>query len=139
MRSVVGNFVANNRPAPSWGTVVGAIFSHQIEGDYRVTPRQIAATKRGTGWATCELYPVADVRTHIRRDVAAALANRTAARAWKLPMPAEIEVEFAYSALADPLAAIPGVRRPHARTVAWKIPDARFIYNWPSADWHPPA
>lgn len=96
------------------------------------------ATKRGTGWATCELYPVADVRANIRRDVAAAIAHRAAARPWRLPMPAEVSVEFAFSGLADPLAAIPGVRRPHARTVAWHIPDARFIYNWPAAEWHPP-
>lgn len=95
------------------------------------------ATKRGTGWATCELYPVADVRANLRRDAAAAIANRAAARPWRLPMPAEVSVEFAYSGLADPLAAIPGVRRPHARTVAWNIPDAHFIYNWPAADWHP--
>lgn len=95
------------------------------------------ATKRGTGWATCELYPVEDVRAKIRRDVAAAIASRATARVWKLPMPAEISVEVAYSALADPIAAIPGVRRPHARTVAWKIADPRYIYNWPSADWHP--
>ena len=95
------------------------------------------ATKRGTGWATCDLYPVADVRAAIRRDVAAAIAGRARARPWRLPMPAEVAVEFAYSGLADPIAAIPGVRRPHARTVAWNIPDARFIYNWPAADWHP--
>lgn len=95
------------------------------------------ATKRGTGWATCELYPVTEVRSAIRRDVATAIANRAVARAWKLAMPVEVEVEFAYSALADPIAAIPGVRRPHARSVAWTITDPRFIYNWPSADWHP--
>ena len=95
------------------------------------------ATKRGTGWESCELYPVADVRAQIRRDVAAAIANRAAARPWSLPMPAEIEVEYAYSALADRLAGMPGVRRPHARSVAWQIPDGRFIYNWPSAEWHP--
>ena len=95
------------------------------------------ATKRGTGWATCELYPVADVRGRIRREVAAAIANRASARPWQLPMPAEVSVEYAWSALADTVAAIPGVRRPHARTVAWKISDPRFIYNWPSPDWHP--
>jgi len=95
------------------------------------------ATKRGTGWATCELYPVADVRARIRRDVAAAVSNRATARVWRLPMPAEVSVEYAWSALADTVAAIPGVRRPHARTVAWNIADPRFIYNWPSPDWHP--
>jgi D-aminopeptidase len=52
-------------------------------------------------------------------------------------MPAEVSVEYAWSALADTVAAIPGVRRPHVRTVAWTIPDPRFIYNWPSPDWHP--
>jgi D-amino peptidase len=95
------------------------------------------ATKRGTGWETCELYPVADVRARIRRDVAAAIVNRSAARPWSVSLPAEVEVEYAYSALADRIAGVPGVRRPHARTVAWQISDARFIYNWPSAEWHP--
>ena len=95
------------------------------------------ATKRGTSWATCELDPVAEVRAQIRRDVAAAIENRVTARPWRLPMPAQVSVEFAYSGLADPIAAIPGVRRPHARTVAWTIPDPRYIYNWPAADWHP--
>ncbi len=95
------------------------------------------ATKRGTGWATCELYPPADVRARIRRDVAAAIAQRAAARVWRLPMPAEVSVEYAWSGPADAIAAIPGVRRPHAHTVAWHITDPRFIYNWPSPDWHP--
>lgn len=95
------------------------------------------ATKRGTGWDTCELYPVTDVRARIRSDVAAAIANRAQARPWQLPMPAEVSVEYAWSGLADAVAAIPGVRRLQARTVAWTITDPRFIYNWPSADWHP--
>ncbi len=95
------------------------------------------ATKRGTGWATCELYPVEEVRARIRRDVAAAIAQPSKARPWRVPMPAEISVEYAWSELADRIAAVPGVRRPHARTVAWKIADPKFIYNWPSPDWHP--
>lgn len=96
------------------------------------------ATKRGTGWETCELYPTDTVRAAIRRDVAAALAHRSAARVWQIPAPIEITIEFAWSAWPDKLAAIPGVRRPHARTVAWRIDDPRFIYNWPAPDWHPP-
>jgi len=96
------------------------------------------ATKRGTGWAACKLYPVETVRERIRTDVAAAIRRRETARPWRLPMPAEITVEFGWSELADKLAAIPGVRRLHARTVAWTLPDPRFIYNWPSPDWHPP-
>lgn len=97
------------------------------------------ATKRGTGWATCELYPTDAVRAQLRRDAAAAIRSRAAARPWTLPMPAEVAVEYAWSEFADRLAAVPGVRRPHARTVAWKIPDPRFIYNWPGPVWTPPA
>ncbi|MEO6874324.1 MAG: M55 family metallopeptidase [Opitutaceae bacterium] len=97
------------------------------------------ATKRGTGWATCELYPVDRVRTNLRRDLAKAIANRASAQLWQLPMPAEVSVEFAWSEHADRLGAIPGVRRTHARAIAWKIADPRYIYSWPSADWHPPA
>lgn len=95
-------------------------------------------TKRGTGWATCELYPPGVVRTRIRADVAAAIRGRAAARPWQPHFPAELAVEFAWSELADRLAAIPGVRRPHARVVAWTLSDPRFIYNWPAADWAPP-
>ena len=95
------------------------------------------ATKRGTGWATCELYPVVEVRARIRRDVAQAIENRAQARPWQLRMPAEIAVEYAWSGLADVVAVIPGVRRVDARTVAWTITDSRYIYSWPSADWHP--
>jgi D-amino peptidase len=95
------------------------------------------ATKRGTGWATCELYPPAEVRTNIRRDVATAIARRAQARPWTVPLPGEVAVEYAWSEFADRLATVPGVRRPHARTVAWTLRDARFIYNWPSAHWHP--
>jgi D-amino peptidase len=95
------------------------------------------ATKRGTGWATCELYPADEVRAQIRRDVAAAIQLRTQAQVWKQPMPAEVTVEYAWSEFADRLAAVPGVRRPHARTVAWHISDPRFIYNWPSSIWSP--
>ncbi|HNC23307.1 MAG TPA: M55 family metallopeptidase, partial [Opitutaceae bacterium] len=97
------------------------------------------ATKRGTGWETCELYPTTEVRARIRRDVAEAVRHRGTAQAWVLPAPVEVTVEYAWSALADRLAAVPGVRRLHARTVAWTIPDGRWIYNWPDADWHPPA
>lgn len=95
------------------------------------------ATKRGTGWETCELYPGGEVRARLRRDVAAAIRGRRGAQVWQLPAPIEVTVEYAWSALADRLAAVPGVSRPHARTVSWTIPDGRWIYNWPGADWHP--
>lgn len=96
-------------------------------------------TKRGTGWATCELYPVAEVRARIRRDVAAALGRRPAARLWTLPDPVEVGIEYAWSGLADDMARNPGVRRTHARAVAWHLPDARYVFNWPGPQWQPPA
>jgi D-aminopeptidase len=58
---------------------------------------------------------------------------------WRLPLPVEISVEYAWSALADQVATVPGVRRPNARTVSWPIADPRFIYNWPGPEWHPSA
>ncbi len=47
VRSVVSNFVANSRPGQAWSRVLDAVFSHQVAGDYRVTPSQIVATRRG--------------------------------------------------------------------------------------------
>jgi D-amino peptidase len=90
------------------------------------------ATKRGTGWETCAPYPVDDVRARIRLDVAQAIARRKTARVWRLPSPIHLAVEYAWTALADRFAGIPGVHRPHPRTIAWSITDPRFIYNWPS-------
>jgi D-amino peptidase len=95
------------------------------------------ATKRGTSWETCELYDATEVRVNIRRDVAEAIRHRAAAKPWQLTMPVEVTVEYGWTALADRFAAIPGVTRPHARTVSWRISDPRYIYNWPSAEWNP--
>lgn len=94
-------------------------------------------TKRGLRWEACELYPTKVVRDHIRHDVAAAITHRAGASPWQLPMPAEIAVEYAWTALADATAAYPGVRRLHARTVAWTLSDPRYVYNFPSSLWSP--
>jgi D-amino peptidase len=94
-------------------------------------------TKRGTGWATCDLYPPEEVRAHIRRDIAQALPSVDRSTAWKLTSPIEVSVEFAWSGRADGLARVPGVQRPHARTVSWRIDDPRDIYNWPHSGWLP--
>lgn len=94
-------------------------------------------TKRGTGWATCELYPVEEVRQRIRRDIAEALRNRHLAPVWQLPMPVEVRVEWAYSGLADHYARFSGVKRIDARTVAWYLYDPRDIYTWPHEGWQP--
>ncbi len=45
--SVASNFVANSRPGQLFSRIVGAAFSHQVEGDYRVTPNEIKATRHG--------------------------------------------------------------------------------------------
>jgi D-amino peptidase len=94
-------------------------------------------TKRGTGWATCDLYPPEEVREKIRREIAAALAQAEKSQVWRLATPIEISVEFAWSGKADTMATIPGVSRPHARTVAWQINDPKDIFCWPNTAWHP--
>ncbi len=97
---------------------------------------QATPTKQGTGWNSCRLYPVHTVRAQITADVASALLRPKPSPS-KAALPLEITVEFAWSALADELAAIPGVCRDHARTVSWKIEDPKDIYTWPSSSWHP--
>jgi len=47
VRSIVEGFVASARPGPRWSRFWGTLFSHQVERDYRITPRQIVATRRG--------------------------------------------------------------------------------------------
>ncbi|MFA9479549.1 M55 family metallopeptidase [Phycisphaerales bacterium AB-hyl4] len=90
-------------------------------------------TKRGTGWATCELYPPDEVRLNIRRDIATAMRAIDPAQAWKLSLPIEVGYEYAYSGLADRFNNVPGVRRPHARSVAWDIHDPRDVFTAPTA------
>lgn len=94
-------------------------------------------TKRGTGWATCDLYPPDEVRRRIRADIAQALRHVDPTKAWRLPTPIEVCVEWAYSGPADIQAQFAGVRRLDARTVAWHIADPRDIYTFPSNDWQP--
>ena len=47
VRDVVSNFVAAARPGRRFQNLLGLVFSHQVEGDYRVMPHQIVATSRG--------------------------------------------------------------------------------------------
>ena len=47
VRGVVRASVNNWRPGRSLARVAGLVFSHQVEGDYRVTFRNIVATRRG--------------------------------------------------------------------------------------------
>lgn len=94
-------------------------------------------TKRGIGWGTCELYPPKEVRERIRQDIAEALRHVDRSLAWRVPVPIEVSVEWAYSGLADARAQFAGVQRVDARTVAWKIYDPRDIYMFPSEAWQP--
>ena len=86
-------------------------------------------TKRGTGWASCELYPVEDVRAGIRRDIARAVTRPVPV--FTLPTPLTVSVEWAYSAHADRLAKAVRVTRVDARTVSWEISNPLDIYTWP--------
>lgn len=94
-------------------------------------------TKRGTGWASCELYPTEEVRLHIRHDIAESLQGVQKEWAWRLKAPIEITVEWAWSEHADRFAKVSGVKRLDARTVSWQISSPRDIYNWPSERWQP--
>jgi len=98
----------------------------------RTTP-----TKRGTAWATCKLYDPEAVRANIRRDIAHAVTTVDRANAWRVQGPITIEIEYAWSELADRFAALPGIERPHARIVRWQISDPRDVFTWPSTHWHP--
>lgn len=101
-------------------------------------PRVVATpTKRGTGWATCTLYDTKAVREAIRRDIAQALAATDRSHAWQIPIPSEVTLEWAWSEFADTMAAVDGVRRVNARSVAWTMDNQRDIYTWPSSQWRP--
>jgi [protein-PII] uridylyltransferase len=58
VRSVLRNAVANWQPGEFWIKLAGAIFNHQVEGDYRVTFRDIQATGRGLEKLNTELAEV---------------------------------------------------------------------------------
>jgi [protein-PII] uridylyltransferase len=58
VRGVVSNFVANARPGRPVAKVLGTIFGHLVEGDYRVTPNQITATQRGLAKLQTDLSEV---------------------------------------------------------------------------------
>lgn len=104
----------------------------------RLFPHAVTTpTKRGTGWATCELYAPDRVRADIRRDIAAALKSPDRSQAWRVEPPIEIAVEWAWSGMADPIARVPGVRRAHARITSWTIHDARDVFCWPGDQWQP--
>jgi [protein-PII] uridylyltransferase len=47
VRSIARNSTAKWRPGQFWSRLAGTIFSHQVEGDYRVSYRDIVATRRG--------------------------------------------------------------------------------------------
>lgn len=94
-------------------------------------------TKRGAGWATCELYPPDEVRQRIRQHIADAIRRANREHAWRVQPPIEVSVEWAYSGLADHFAQFDGVQRVDARTVAWTIHDPRDIYMFPSESWQP--
>lgn len=94
-------------------------------------------TKRGTGFTTCELYDVDEVRRNIRADIARALGKVDRSKAWRPEPPIEIKVEWAWSEPADNAARIAGVTRMDARTASWNIASALDVYSWPNGNWTP--
>jgi [protein-PII] uridylyltransferase len=45
--SVASNFLASNRPGQVLFKALGVVFSHEVDGDYRVSPNEVRATKQG--------------------------------------------------------------------------------------------
>jgi [protein-PII] uridylyltransferase len=78
VRGVVSNFVATAKPGRKLQTLLGTFFSHQVEGDYRVTPSQIVATKRGLEKLNSELSEVLRLT-----DVANLYNKRIADSTWQ--------------------------------------------------------
>ena len=108
------------------------------EETHRLFPHVVTTpTKKGTGWATCELYPVDEVRKNIRRDIARAVKNIKAAKVIKPTYPATVEIEFACSEEADGYRGVPGVERVNARTIRWKINYGWEFSSVPNKDWWP--
>lgn len=95
------------------------------------------ATKNGLSWESCELYDPETVYRRIRQEMAAAVRGVESAKAWKPNCPVTVETELAWTGLADESAGFPGVERPAARTLRWRLSDVRDIYSWPSANWYP--
>ncbi len=58
VRSIVANFVATARPGNALVNFLGSVFSLRIDGDYRVTPRQIVANRRGIARLQTDLSEV---------------------------------------------------------------------------------
>ena len=58
VRSVVSNYVANSRPRRFLSSAAAALFSHRVDGDYRVTYNQIEATPRGLASLQTDLAEV---------------------------------------------------------------------------------
>ncbi len=58
VRSIVSGFMANARPGQRIADLVGAVFSRQLEGDYRVTPQHMVATRQGLAKLKSDLSEV---------------------------------------------------------------------------------
>ncbi len=105
---------------------------------HRLYPHVITTpTKKGTGWATCELYPTDVVRRNIRADIARAAKGAKNAPIVKPTYPARVEIEFAYSALADVYRGVPSIERVNARTIAWTINHGWELSSVPGKGWWP--
>jgi [protein-PII] uridylyltransferase len=73
VRAVAAHFVAAVRPGRAWEHLLDLVFSHQVERDYRVTPRHIEATSRGLQKLSTDMAEVlrlADLANHYNKRIA---------------------------------------------------------------------
>jgi [protein-PII] uridylyltransferase len=78
VRAVTSNFVAAARPGRRLQQFLGTILSHSVEGDFRVTPREIVATRRGTAKLKTDLVEVLRLA-----DLANLYDKRIAEQTWQ--------------------------------------------------------
>lgn len=96
LNTIVSRFVTAAKPGNRWMTILGPLFSHQVEGDFRVEMNRIVALPRGLAKVTTDLGQVlrlADLANLYDKTIAPATSEaiRTA-----LPnMPDEVSPQVA--------------------------------------------
>jgi [protein-PII] uridylyltransferase len=130
VREIAANVCANAAPKQWWRMLADPLFSHQFEGDYRVGPRSLYATRRGLA----KLH--GDVSQVLRMlDVANLYNKRIDQQTWQAirlsmaaqpppdpaePVPAELGERF-LSLLATPSQLTESLRRLHELRVLDRI------------------
>jgi [protein-PII] uridylyltransferase len=130
VREIAANVCANAEPRRWWRSLTDPLFSHQFEGDYRVGPQSIFATRRGMAKLkgdvaqVLRLLEVANlydkrVDQHTWQSIRLSMAAQPAADPAE-PVPEELAQRF-LSLLAIPTRLFESLRRLHELRVLERI------------------